>query len=129
VEEHTASFIDNIRAVVISQKTAASLQQGAVKQRKEPGKGAYSMSVTSEVTTQTINEEVWKVAKKRAVKIATDMLLGQRGYGEYGEADIPIELQRKINAIAANLIVVYDDQTVVVYNNITQARLAKKPAS
>jgi hypothetical protein len=122
VEEHTEPFIDNIRSVTISPKTADQIQHGQEIGHVEPKRGTVRKPSSSKVTAVAVNEDAWAVARRRAEEIATDAL----GYSN--TTTIPKGAQKKIQSLTNSLIVVQDDGGVMVYNNTEQVREVKRQA-
>lgn len=121
MEEHKEPFIDNIRSVTISPKTADQIQHGQEIGHVEPKRGTVNKPSSSEVTAATVNEDVWAVARRRAEEIAIETL-------GYSNTTIPEDAQGKIQSLANSLIVIEDDVTVMVYNNTEKAREVKRQA-
>lgn len=73
----------------------------------------------------TVHPSVWAAAKKRAEDIAAVIVREQSVNPDTG---LSPEAKVKIRTIANRLIVVNDDMSVTVHNNVAQATTAKDAA-
>jgi hypothetical protein len=125
VDDKRVSITDNISSVTISRTTADKLQrkepvirQG--KPSKNPGKHN-----DSEALSMTVHPSVWAAARERAEDIATVIV---REQSVNPDTELSPEAKVKIRTIANRLIVINDDLSVTVHNNIAQATTAKNAA-
>lgn len=65
---------------------------------------------------------VWTTAKDRAEHIAADIV---RCDADDPNAELGAEAQAKVRSIASKLLVIENDTTVTVYNNVAQAVKAR----
>jgi hypothetical protein len=116
------SITDNISSVTISRATAEQLQHKQPIARKSTLKRSSDKPNDSEVQSMAVDITVWTTAKDRAERIAADIV---RCDIDDPNAELGAEAQAKVRSIASKLLVIENDTTVTIYNNITQAAKAR----
>lgn len=120
------SITDNVSSVTISRTTAEQWQQKKPLTRKGAKRNSDKPN-DSEVQSMAVDQNVWATAKDRAEHIAANIV---RNQSDVPQGELSADALAKIRSTAAKLLVIENDTTVTVYNNLDQARkarAAKKP--
>jgi hypothetical protein len=126
VEEKRVSITDNVQKVAISPQTAEQLQHdGKLATHTPKGKSATRKRRHNSKITNITQGDIWTEALRIAMNVATQIVDDKVN----GKTVDQTAKMAAIRRTANRLIVRGADQALTVYNNTTQADIARKSRS